>query len=113
LSKARTIGTNFETGIVNYLISVGHRYAERRALAGTLDKGDITGLGPRYAIECKAAKKLEIGMWLKETENERINACADYGFLVIKLPRRSIKDCAVLITVEQMSRIITELEESK
>lgn len=110
MSKARQKGTTFESALVNYLREHGHPFAERRAMAGTLDKGDLTGLGPRYVIEAKAAKRIELGPWLKETETERVNAKADYGFLVVKLPRRSIATCAVLLTVEQMARIIMELE---
>lgn len=79
-------------------------------MSGTLDKGDLIGFGPRYVMEAKAAKRIELGQWLKETEIERVNAKADYGFLIVKLPRRSIADCAVLLTVEQMARIIEELE---
>ena len=110
MSKARAKGTTFESALVTYLREHGHPFAERRAMAGTLDKGDLTGLGPRYVIEAKAAKRIELGPWLTETEIEVSNAKADYGFLIVKLPRRSIAKCAVLITVEQMARIIEELE---
>jgi hypothetical protein len=100
----------FESALVACLQRLGHPYAERRALAGSADRGDVTGLGPRYVIEAKAAKRFEIGPWLKETATERENAKADYGFLVLKLPRKSIEDCAVLMTVRELAAIITELE---
>ena len=110
MSSSKRKGTAFESALVACLQRLGHPFAERRALAGAADKGDITGLGPRYVIEAKAAKKFEIGMWLKETAIERDNAKADYGFLVIKLPRRSVEDCAVLTTVRELSAIIKEIE---
>jgi hypothetical protein len=44
VSKSRAKGTSWESAIVTYLIEQGWPHAERRALAGALDKGDITGL---------------------------------------------------------------------
>ena len=76
-------GTNFETTVVKFLRTAGFPYAERRALHGNLDKGDVTGCGP-LVFECKAAKRFELTAWLQETEQERINANADFGVLVVK-----------------------------
>ena len=83
MSLNRSKGTSFETLIVRSLRNLGFPYAERRALHGHLDKGDVTGCGP-LVFECKAAKRHELSAWLKETETERINANADYGVLVVK-----------------------------
>lgn len=83
MSKTRSKGTNFETLVVRFLREVGFPYAERRALHGNLDKGDVTGCGP-LVFECKAAKRHELSAWLQETEQERVNANADYGILVVK-----------------------------
>lgn len=80
-SKAR--GTQFETLIVRTLQTLGFPSAERRALHGNVDKGDVAGCGP-LVFECKAAKRFELSQWLAETETERINAGADYGVLVVK-----------------------------
>jgi hypothetical protein len=83
MSPGKKRGTSFETLIVRFLQTAGFPYAERRALHGNLDKGDITGCGP-LVFECKAAKRFELSAWLQETEQERINANADYGILVVK-----------------------------
>lgn len=83
MSKSRAKGTAFETLVVRWLREHGFPYAERRALHGTLDKGDITGCGP-LVFECKAKKAHDFSGWLKETEIERHNANADYGILVVK-----------------------------
>jgi len=83
VSANRRKGTTFETLVVRYLQSVGFPYAERRALHGSLDKGDITGCGP-LVFECKAAKRHELSNWLAQTEQERVNAAADFGVLVVK-----------------------------
>lgn len=83
MSPNKQRGTTFETLVVRFLQTVGFPYAERRALHGNLDKGDVTGCGP-LVFECKAAKRHELSGWLAETEAERVNANADYGILVIK-----------------------------
>jgi Holliday junction resolvase len=83
MSPGKQKGTSFETLIVRYLRTVGFPYAERRALHGNLDKGDVTGCGP-LVFECKAAKRHELSAWLQETEVERVNANADFGVLVVK-----------------------------
>lgn len=69
--------------VVRYLHSTYWPYAERRALSGGQDKGDITGT-PGLAWEVKSAKTLCVPAWLRETEVERVNAKADYATLVIK-----------------------------
>ena len=83
MSKQRQKGTSFETAIVGWLKEHGFPHAERRALHGTFDKGDITGTGP-LVWECKNHKTLAISEWLVETGDERQNAAADYGILVAK-----------------------------
>lgn len=83
MSKARAKGTFAESMVVRYLQSTYWPYAERRALSGGQDKGDITGT-PGLAWEVKSAKTLCVPAWLRETEAERVNAKADYATLVIK-----------------------------
>ncbi len=88
-NKPKDIGTRGETAVVRYLRANGFAQAERRALRGGKDCGDITGIGP-LVIEVKAgdagkrASYPTIGKWLGETEVERKNADADYGLLVTK-----------------------------
>ena len=83
MSKNRSKGTAFETLIARYLRENGFPFAERRALHGNLDKGDINSGAP-LVFECKAAKRHELSGWLAETEQERQNAGADFGVLVVK-----------------------------
>jgi len=84
MSRAKQKGTNAESAVVSYLQS---RYPfaqiERRALQGSKDRGDITGL-PGIVIEVKADKSYRINEWLKETEQERLNDNAKLGILVVK-----------------------------
>jgi hypothetical protein len=83
MSKNKAKGTSAETAVVNYLIARGYVHAERRALAGVNDKGDVAGL-PGVCIEVKAHKTYSIPAWLKELAVEKVNAKAQVGFLVVK-----------------------------
>ena len=55
----------------------------RRALTGALDQGDIGSCG-NLVFEVKNQKTYSIPAWLKETEVERVNAKAEFGFLIVK-----------------------------
>ncbi len=83
MSKQRAKGTAAETAVVRYLQEQGFVHAERRALHGTHDKGDITGI-PGVVIEVKNHAKLTLAEWVKELEQEMKNAKADFGFVVAK-----------------------------
>ncbi|WP_242908704.1 hypothetical protein [Actinomadura terrae] len=89
MSQAKDIGTRAETAVVRYLRTAGWPGAERRALTGALDQGDITGT-PGIAWEVKARKRPpsdeQVLAWLVETEVERANAGAEWGVLVVRRP---------------------------
>lgn len=87
-TKSKAKGTRAETVCVNYL---RERWpgAERRALAGSKDKGDIAGI-PKTAGEVKAAVRIELRKWQLETLEEMTNAGADHCFLVIKVPHKNV-----------------------
>lgn len=83
MSKAKQKGTAAETAVVKYLRDNGFPYAERRALHGNLDKGDITGCGP-IVFEIKDHAKITLSAWLKELHDEMVNANADTGAVIAK-----------------------------
>ena len=83
MSRAKTKGTAAESALVRFLSGQGFPNAERRALTGQFDQGDVTGT-PCLAWEVKNHKTYHFPAWLKETETERINAKADFGILVVK-----------------------------
>lgn len=104
-SKAK--GTAAESAVVNYLRE-WWPHAERRALAGSADKGDVTGI-PSVVIEIKNAAKLAFGPWLKEAEVERINAKASLG--VVWAKRRGKTDPAdwfVVMDGRTFTRLLRE-----
>jgi hypothetical protein len=75
VSAARAKGTAAETAVVRFLQANGYPNAERRALAGSQDRGDIAGI-PGVVIEVKAAARLELAAWVDEALTEAINAGA-------------------------------------
>lgn len=89
MNKPKAIGTRAEAAVAAFLRANGFPHAERRALRGTLDAGDITGC-PGLCIEVKGgdaarnASDALIEAWLAEAETERINARANVALLVIQ-----------------------------
>lgn len=98
-------GTAAETKVVRYLQAAGLE-AQRRALAGSKDQGDIeyTGVSPLYSgkkiLEVKCGKQTanysrgKKNEWLKQTQEEAINSQMD-AHLVILIHNHSIKDAEV------------------
>ena len=89
MNRPKAIGTAAETAVVRALRRHGFPHAERRALTGTLDQGDVTGcVGIVFEIKGGAAAKTasdgQVAEWLAETERERVNAGADIGVLVLQ-----------------------------
>lgn len=80
---SKTKGREWETAIVAYLITHGVPYAERRRLAGANDKGDIAGL-PGVVIEAKNERTYKLPQWLREAEEETVNAGAELGVVWAK-----------------------------
>ena len=105
MSKSKARGTAFERRVVDYLIQRGFTNAERRALEGTNDRGDVSGI-PGVVIECKDTKRLTLAEWQDETLSEQANARASVAFCVF--PRRShhIGKAHVLMTFDQVISLI-------
>jgi hypothetical protein len=83
VNKPKARGTAAESAVVKYLNENGFRYAERLALQGGKDRGDITGI-PGVVIEVKAVQEYAFNQWLTEARVERDNAGADFGLVVAK-----------------------------
>jgi hypothetical protein len=83
MSKSKQKGTSAETAVVNWLKEQGRKHVERRALHGTLDRGDIAGI-PCVVIEVKNHARMELSQWLKELEVEIANDKAESGVVIHK-----------------------------
>jgi hypothetical protein len=110
VNRSKIKGTAAETAVVTYLRTRGFPHTERRALNGSQDRGDITGI-PGIAIEVKNAARIELAGWLDEANIERANDKADYGFVWFKRRgKTSPAQWFVLMDGEQLTRILIELE---
>jgi hypothetical protein len=103
-SKRR--GTAAETAVVDYLRRRGWPHAERRALAGNKDKGDIAGIAG-VVCEVKSTKTLDLSGWLREVETEKENANAHLGFVVAK--KRGTTDPDAWYAVLTFGQLVTLL----
>ena len=100
-SKAK--GTKGETRVVNYLLSQGYK-AQRRALSGSEDKGDIEysygNHGQVRILEVKTGKMTQNysrstrNEWLRQTEVEQHNAKMTAHLVVVRFGR-AIEDAEV------------------
>jgi hypothetical protein len=88
VSKSKDKGTAAEREVVRYL-QTWWPAAERRALSGNKDKGDVAGI-PGVCIEIKAAKVQALAAWRRETWTEMENAGAVHCMLVVKRPYKGV-----------------------
>ncbi len=84
MNKSKAIGTSCETAVVNYARRNGFANAERRALAGSADLGDIL-MCPGFIVEVKGGKSAEalnaadIDKWRRELHAEQLNASVAFN----------------------------------
>ena len=83
MSASKRKGTSWESAIVDYLRASGVPHAERRALNGAKDRGDIAGL-PGVVVEAKSAAQVQLAGWLEEAKTERDNDGAEVGVVWFK-----------------------------
>lgn len=87
--RPKDIGTKAETMVVKYAQVTGFPKAERLALKGKHDQGDVR-LTYRVNVEVKAghaaenASEGQIGQWMEETEREIQAGHCHFGFLIRK-----------------------------
>lgn len=88
MSKQKQKGTAFESTIVEYLQNqLCDETIERRALNGTCDRGDITGVtfcGQRMTLECKNENRMRLAEYMREAETEAHNDNAFYYAVIHK-----------------------------
>lgn len=82
VNRPRAKGTGWESSIVDCLRANGWPLAERRALSGSFDRGDVAGLPA--VIEAKACREWDPAGWISELEAEIANAGQDTGVVWIK-----------------------------
>lgn len=105
MNPSKRKGTAFETAVVRYLQANGHPNAERRALTGNQDRGDIANI-PDFALECKAVQSIALAQFIDEATREAINAGARYGAAIIKRRQKPVDQAYVVMTLEQFTDLI-------
>lgn len=99
MTAAKQKGTAAEREVVNYLRQWWPA-AERRALSGNKDKGDVAGI-PGVVIEVKAAVRQTLAAWQRETLAERRNADAELCMLVVKRPYKAAPQWDAYLPIKQ------------
>lgn len=83
MSKNKDAGTWAETQVVRLYQSSGWPHAERRALTGSVDRGDITGvIGLCTQVKNVAQPRLET--WFSELLEQQHNASASACLLAVR-----------------------------
>lgn len=83
MSKNKDAGTWAETQVTRSYIKAGWLYAERRALTGALDKGDIAGI-PDFCTQVKNVATPRLETWFAELLDQKENAKASGCLLVVR-----------------------------
>ena len=111
MSKQKQKGTLAETAVAEYLKQT-FPAVERRTLNGQYDKGDIAGV-PNAVIEVKNQKTYKIQEWIKETEQERINAKEPLGILVVK-PNKigvsRVNEWWAVVSLETITKLLKDFD---
>lgn len=108
-------GTDFENAVVAYLRQKGWPHAERRALAGKDDRGDVIN-GPRwFTIECKNANRIDLSGWMDEAAREAENVWQatgydTWGVVVSKARGKPVERAYVTMDLEDFLAIAKILE---
>lgn len=86
--------------------------AERRSLRGPDDRGDVVGV-PGVVIECKAARRFELGPWLDETVAEAARDDGALPVLVVKRPRRQVGDAFAVLRLDDLAALLRAERETR
>lgn len=108
MSASKQRGTRWETAIVDYLRANGAPHAERRALNGAKDRGDVAGI-PGLVIEAKSHTGMRLADWIAEAEAEARHAGAALGVVWHKRRgRASAGDGYVTMTGAAFAHLLRE-----
>lgn len=80
---------------------MGWPYAERRALTGGKDRGDITGI-PGVVIQVKDVVKQSVGKWQEDTLQQMFNDDSLTCILVVKTKYKNVREWDTYIPMYQL-----------
>ena len=117
-NRSKGIGSEWETRLLSYFRSRGWR-AERLALAGANDEGDLfVGIDlADFVVEAKAEKKIDLASYVKEAELEAFNHAKARGrhtrdgavdpaswLVIVKRRNQPVNKAYVVTTLEEFIR---------
>jgi hypothetical protein len=117
-NRAKQKGTSFETLIKRYLNDNGFVKADRTALKGGDDTGDINGIsnkqsGKEVAVQCKNQRKINLSGWLDDTVDQASKIAEDsLPALVVKRVGKGEKAVGETYVVMRLSDFATLLKEA-
>jgi hypothetical protein len=100
-------GTQFETDVVRYLVDHGFPFAERRALRGTMDAGDVAGV-VGWVLELKNCRALDLGPWMSEAHQEAANDGASRFAVIHKRRQHSTAEAFVTIPLRLFAELLSD-----
>lgn len=108
MSKSRAAGTRWETAVVTYLRDNGFPHAERRALRGSRDAGDLTGIAPGWVLEAKAEKKMGLAGYMTEAEKSATNCGATSFAAIVKRRQKNPADAYVVMPLKVFAALLRD-----
>jgi hypothetical protein len=107
MSASRAKGTRFESEVVAYLQANGFPYAERRALGGSRDRGDVAGI-PGVVLECKNEKAISLATYVKEAATAAGHAKAPTYAAVVKRRGKGPADAYVVMPLSILAALLRD-----
>ena len=111
MSKSKQKGTAWETECVRFLQSYTKHEFMRLPLVGTKNVGDIKCHNlPEFVFECKNRKDAlsSLSQIMKETEQERINAEAQFAAALVKRRNFGTGGAYVVMELHNFAQLIKE-----
>jgi hypothetical protein len=106
-NPAKARGTGFERDVVDFLRANGFPYAERRALRGTKDAGDVAGV-VGWVLEAKNHKALDLGAWATEAAREAANDGVTRWAVIHKRRRHGTAEAFVAIPLRLFAELLAD-----
>jgi len=107
-NTAKRIGTEWESRIVKFLISVlSLRHAARHPTPGLLDEGDVH-VWP-FVIQAKAQKRFALAEWVKATREQADRAHFPWSVVYVKAPGKPIGQGYAVTSIEEHRRLMAHV----
>jgi hypothetical protein len=113
VASPRKIGTAWESAVVSHLNYHGFPTVERRALHGSKDIGDLTGL-PGFLIGCKNERTIRLSTYMDELQVQKGNLVRGGGvvpFEVVKRRGQSPGRAYVVVELDEFLPVLRAMTE--